>query len=157
MIENDMNQINILFIFLALLLSQQSCDSRSKLRDLNFLIGTWQIENKSTFEQWNLGSNYELIGKSYKMKDGVQIITETLFIKELNGSIIYEATVPNQNEGQSIPFTLNRTITDKASFENIEHDFPKKIQYKLIDKSTLFVNVEGEAGQGFSYQMIKKE
>lgn len=133
-----------------------SC-SENKLSRVDFMIGTWKMEGKEHYENWELSNNKELIGYSYKLKDSQKIITETLSIKILENTIIFEATVPNQNEGKTIPFTLNNEIKDYLSFENIDHDFPKKIQYKRINENEIEVTVVGDEGKGFSYKQLKQK
>ena len=131
--------------------------SKNKLSRVDFIIGTWKIEGKEQYENWELSNNKELIGCSYKFKDSQKIITETLSIKILENTVIFEATVPDQNEGKTIPFTLNNEIKDYLSFENIDHDFPKKIQYKKINENENEVTVLGDEGEGFSYKQLKQK
>lgn len=114
------------------------------------------MEGKEQYENWELSNNKELIGYSYKFKDGQKIITETLAIKILENTVIFEATVPDQNEGKTIPFILNNEIKDYLSFENMDHDFPKKIQYKRINENVIEVTVAGDEGEGFSYRQVKQ-
>ncbi len=130
--------------------------SENKLSRIDFLIGTWKMEGKEQYENWELSNNKELNGYSYKFKDSQKIITETLSIKILENKVIFEATVPDQNEGKTIPFTLNNEIKDYLSFENIDHDFPKKIQYKRINENEIEVTVLGDEGEGFSYKQLKQ-
>lgn len=130
--------------------------SENKLSRVDFIIGTWKMEGKEQYENWELSNKKELIGYSYKLKDSQKIITETLSIKILEHIVIFEATVPDQNEGKTIPFTLNNEITDYLSFENIDHDFPKKIQYKSINENEIEVTVLGDKDEGFSYKQRKQ-
>lgn len=132
-----------------------SCSAQTNFEKLEVLLGTWQVEGKQTFEVWNANSKNEFKGTSYKMKNNSKHITETLLITQNDKDIVYEATVPNQNQGKGISFTLNTKESDKFSFENLEHDFPKKIQYQVISKYKLFVQVLGDNDQGFSYYLIK--
>ena len=73
-----------------------------------------------------------------------------------NNTIVYLATVTDQNEGSRVGFVLNEAIDSCFSFENIEHDFPKKIQYKKISDQELHINVLGEDDKGFSLIMKKR-
>lgn len=130
--------------------------SENRLSRVDFIIGTWKMEGKEQYENWELSNNKELIGYSYKFKDGQKIITETLAIKILENTVIFEATVPDQNEGKTIPFILNNEIKDYLSFENMDHDFPKKIQYKRINENVIEVTVAGDKGEGFSYRQVKQ-
>ena len=97
----------------------------------------------------------KLKGYSFKMTNGQKIITETLLIKEEGKSIVYQATVPDQNEGQTIRFVLNEDSIASYSFENELHDFPKKIQYAKLADNLIFVRVTGQNNEGFSYKMFK--
>ena len=131
--------------------------SENKTSKFYFLVGTWKIEGKEQDEVWKKNKNDELIGHSYRLNNNQKIITETLAIKKIGNHIIYEATVPNQNEGKTIQFTLNREIKSYFSFENDNHDFPKKIQYKKITDDEIEVSVLGDKGKGFSYTQLKQQ
>jgi transcriptional regulator with PAS, ATPase and Fis domain len=118
---------------------------------LDILLGTWKVEGKNVYEVWERNEDNDLVGYSFIMQDKQRKITETLSIKKIGDQIVYEATVPDQNEGKSIQFILNTKIDSLLSFENEMHDFPKKIQYKRIKKNILEVSVLGESGTGFSF------
>ncbi len=125
-------------------------------QDYHFLLGTWKVKDKAQFEYWAQSSPGELIGKSYVVKDGEQRVSETLSISKEADSVIYRATVPTQNAGASIPFTLNTEEEKVLSFENDAHDFPKKIRYTFIADDQVLVEVWGKNEEGFSYLMIKQ-
>ncbi len=96
-------------------------------------------------------------GNSYKIKAGIHVISEYLALNIVHGNLVYTATVVNQNDGKPGSFTLNKSVTKKLSFENPAHDFPKKIQYTKMNESTIFVEVLGYSGKGFSYKMTKSK
>jgi len=126
-----------------------------KQKALDRIVGTWKIEDKESYEYWEKKSDYLYQGYSYKIKDNKKIITEFLSLKSKNGKLIYNATVPDQNNGKTVSFVLNPKITDGLSFENLEHDFPKKIIYNLVNENTITVNVLGEGEKGFSINLTK--
>lgn len=144
------------FVLLAFVLSVNKSFAQLTFKKLDVLKGTWQLEGKQVFETWEQDHNNKLKGSSYKIKDGNKYVTETLLIEQQNTTIVYVATVHNQNEGKGISFILNSNEKDIFSFENLEHDFPKKIQYKIIADNKIFVQVLGENDQGFSYYLIKQ-
>ena len=74
-----------------------------------------------------------------------------------NHQLSGRATVPDQNEGRTIQFTLNTEIKSYFSFENEKHDFPKKIQYKKITDDEIEITVLGDNGKGFSYTQLKQK
>lgn len=127
------------------------------IAELQFLEGTWKVENKKDYETWKKAGDTILEGCSYKIRDEKKITIEYLTIRKVGNKTIYTAKVVNQNGGQPVDFPLNKDVKDKVSFENPNHDFPKKIQYKRIDKTTLFVEVLGEGDKGFSYKMMKQD
>ncbi|WP_099154898.1 DUF6265 family protein [Flavilitoribacter nigricans] len=136
-----------LLIWLGLFLS---C-SAAKTERLDFLTGTWKVSGKEQYEVWEKNGKRGFRGYAYRGTGAEQQITERLEIRLRNGRLVYEATVPDQNEGATIRFSLNEALTDRFSFENAQHDFPKKIQYRLLTADRIEVTVLGEAGKGFSY------
>ena len=120
--------------------------------EVNRIKGTWKVEGKEKFEVWRQ-EGVNLVGESYTINYGERHMLEMLLIKNEDGKIIFEATVPNQNEGATIPFVLNDEKVDVLSFENPEHDFPTQIIYEFINKNRLLIKVQGADGQGFSFYM----
>ncbi|MCR9249953.1 MAG: DUF6265 family protein [bacterium] len=142
--------------FIPIILLVVSCNQAVSQDPVYKLVGEWQVEGKQTFETWELVDG-KLVGEGYKIKDGQKFVSETLSISNESGDWTYSATVPNQNEGRTIPFELNREVADKLSFENLSHDFPKKIQYQFLNKKEIFVSVLGDEDKGFSFKMIKQD
>ena len=132
-----------------------SCSER-KIQDLDFLIGTWQIEGQEQYEFWEASESEGLIGYSYQWIDDKKEVWENLSIKEEGQEIVYRAEVQNQNNGEGILFILNTEIDSCFSFENAEHDFPKKIQYQRISNDSIRVAVLGDTAKDFSYLQIKQ-
>ena len=120
------------------------------------LEGTWQVEGKAQYEAW-WKSDEGLEGKGYKFADGEEKALETLRVYLSEEGYVYEATVSSQNEGAAISFPLNTAVQDTLSFENPDHDFPKKIQYLPLSEDELQVFVKGENGSGFSFRMRKAD
>jgi hypothetical protein len=145
-----------LLVFLSLFALLSSCGTKTEDTSLDFLTGTWKRENMERYEVWEQVSPQELKGYSYKLENGEKIITETLVIRKDKGQFVYEATVPDQNEGKTVPFTLNPAIDSLLSFENASHDFPKKIQYQLLEEGKIKVMVWGEDNKGFSFIQLRQ-
>lgn len=150
---NRYNMRNLIILIFSLFAI--SCQ-QNKISDLECIEGEWKVEGKEKYEVWERVSNSELKGNGYKIKDEKRVITEKVSIKEENGSIVYRATVADQNEGATIGFVLNELVDSCFSFENMDHDFPKKIQYKKISDQELHIKVLGEGDKGFSFVMKKE-
>ncbi|MFH1001223.1 MAG: DUF6265 family protein [Bacteroidota bacterium] len=140
---------------LSLIIFFISC-SENKLNRLDFLVGTWKNSEKGLYEVWEMDENNTLKGYSYTLKNNEKVISEFLRIYKLENSTVYEAKVIHQNEGKAILFALNEKIKSTLSFENNNHDFPKKIQYKRIDINKIEVKVLGDNEQGFSYFYVRQ-
>ncbi|WP_321306943.1 DUF6265 family protein [Marinifilum fragile] len=140
-------------ILILFSISTYSCSSQD-IQFLYFLEGNWQVEGKQQFEKWEVKGN-ELIGMGYQLIDGKMKVLENVAIKPIEGKLVYQATVFNQNQGATIFFPLNESISDYYSFENPKHDFPKKIQYFKLRENRVKVNVLGDNDEGFSFVMIR--
>lgn len=130
--------------------------SQSKWQAIDKLEGTWQVKGKNQFESWKKVAEYEMEGEGYEQKGQKhKTVRETLLISgHPKGAIYFEATVPDQNEGKTIPFVLTKSDRRNLVFENPKHDFPQKIHYQFKGKKRLKVLVS--AGEkGFVVKMIK--
>jgi oligoribonuclease NrnB/cAMP/cGMP phosphodiesterase (DHH superfamily) len=144
----------LIALFAAFLVLSFSTDR--DLEQVKFLEGIWKNENKDTYEVWKKNPDDTMEGYSYKMKAGEKVVSEYLSIKMIDGNLTYQAIVPDQNNGQTISFVLNKAVKDQLSFENLSHDFPKKIQYKSLDAVTILVSVLGDEDKGFQFKAIKQ-
>lgn len=114
-------------------------------------IGTWKMEQGEVFEHWDVLSAESMKGISYRLEGDRMIITEYLDITRQGDDVIYSAVVIGQNDGKGVDFRMSR-VDNTFIFANPDHDFPKKIEYSLINESELFVKVSGN-GREFSYNM----
>lgn len=121
----------------------------------DFLNGTWKTENESQFEHWDLLNETTLKGISYELKEGNIYIIEYLDLQQQNQDLVYTATVVRQNNGKGIAFTHNPKAAD-YSFENLFHDFPRKIIYQPLGDSEILVTVTDGVKKTFSYKMFKQ-
>jgi hypothetical protein len=118
-----------------------------------FLEGTWKIENREVYEVWAITENGQMNGYSFRIREGEEVITEYLELKDRGDYVIYTATVLNQNEGRGIDFTLSRPDSFTWPFENPDHDFPKVIQYQKRSNSEIYIEVSDGMERGFAYLM----
>ena len=145
-----------LSLILCSLFLSLSCTNQSKT-NFDFLAGTWKIKDKGQYDVWVKTSKREFNGYSYKIVENQKSILESIVIKLKGKQVVYEATVPDQNEGETVRFTLNHGDKSCFSFENAMHDFPKKIQYHQISNNELMIRVLGDEGKGFSYTLIRQD
>lgn len=139
-------------IFLILLLNEITF-AQSEFPD--FLHGTWKMENQEVYEHWDKLNENTMKGFSYKVRDKKMIISEYLDISKKENEIIYTATVLYQNQGRGVNFKLTK-IDSTFTFENPDHDFPKRIAYQKLTDTELRVKVSGGEKKSFSYKMRKQ-
>jgi uncharacterized protein YciI len=121
----------------------------------DFLQGTWKMENKEIYEHWDKPNESALKGFSYSLKDGKMTVSEYLEITKINKEINYKATVLDQNQGKEVKFKLTKKDST-YTFENPEHDFPKKIVYQKLNDKEIFVRISDGRQKEFEYKMQKQ-
>jgi len=142
------NGLTLFILFITVIASAQS-----GLPD--FLQGTWKTENKEIYEHWDQPNKSTLKGISYSIKEGKMTVSEYLEITEINKEVNYKATVLNQNQGKEVKFKLTKKDST-YTFENPDHDFPKKIVYQKLNDKEIFVRVSDGRKKEFAYKMQKQ-
>lgn len=131
-----------------------SCSISKKMvvqNEFSWLNGKWKLENSQfeTYEHWSFSKDgTELEGLAYKITNGTRAIKEYLRIHQQKGVVYYEPTVPDQNDGKPVPFEQIKTNEKWVyRFENLKHDFPTYIEYRLLTPTQLEVEVGGHTGR----------
>ena len=153
-----MKKIVILTIFLiagAISAAAQKTDNDVE-RVFGMLQGTWKVDGRESYESWER-SDSVFRGKGYRIRNGAETVTEQLEIKLIDGAVYYLATVANQNNGAAVRFKLTVSGPDVITFENPEHDFPKKIIYRKVNDDELAVQVLGADDKGFSQRFLRQK
>jgi hypothetical protein len=133
--------LTVVLTFLA-----SSCTSGDeKINELSWLLGTWEgiDDNELMFvEVWTKGEGTWMNGKGATITpDGDTLFKEVLKIELVEGTPYYVATVP-ENPGPVL-FKLVESNKSHCVFENLDHDFPQRIEYTLQTNSTLLVRLDG--------------
>lgn len=140
-----MKRIAVLILSATAFIFSSCTSGEEKINQLSWLLGTWEgiDDNELLFvEVWNKGAGTWMDGKGATLTpDGDTLFKETLKIELVEGVPYYVATVP-QNPGPVL-FKLTESSESHCVFENLDHDFPQRIEYTLQSNSTLFVKLEG--------------
>ncbi len=117
------------------------------LNKLNWMLGKWKTESKESlqFEEWHKVSPVKYEGISYKINNSDTIVSEKLLLIIEGENIFYIPTVFDQNNAQPIKFKMSTLERNYVSFENKEHDFPKKIEYLLESRKKIKASVSNES------------
>lgn len=134
----------ILSILLALGFSLPAARADdADLAKLAWLGGCWKNETAEpgSGEHWLPLAGGSLLGIGRTIKGGRTVEFEFLQIRAgEDGRITYFA----QPSGQSpAAFPLLRVSDTEVVFENLEHDFPQRVAYRLEGKTRLAARIEG--------------
>jgi len=144
------------------------CKSNELLQEKNvsvfkWLNGSWTMTEKDGIvtEQWKHVNDSLMEGNSDFVKGDSVIPFETIKIYKKDTSFYYEAKAAGQNNELPVGFRIT-TISDSAfAAENPEHDFPKRITYRLITKDSIHAFIDGglsmpEKKSDFYYSRVKE-
>lgn len=139
-----------------------SDNSKKTFKKLYALEGVWKMKTKqgAICEEWKkINKNY-LQNKGYIINGMDTILTERVALQRSKDDIYYTSIVEDQNNKKPIVFTLTKTESNTFTFENPQHDFPKRIVYKIVTKDSLhaFIDdgIEGsKKRQNFYYKKVK--
>ncbi|HBK46737.1 MAG TPA: hypothetical protein DDZ67_09960 [Xanthomonadaceae bacterium] len=114
-----------------------------RLQPLAWMLGSWQRtglpEGDCGYERWHPdGSGFAGVGA--RLKDGRLVFEERLRLEADSDGVFYVADVAENTH--PVRFRLVAQAGHRAIFENPEHDFPKRIAYRL-DGDVLEVSTSG--------------
>ncbi len=133
-------------------------DSNKTFKKLYTLEGIWKMNTKrgAVCEEWKRMNKNYLQSKGYMIKGKDTIISERITLTNSKEGIFYTSTVEEQNNKQPIGFKMTSSENNMFVFENAQHDFPKRIVYKLIRADSLHAYIDDgtETGkrQNFYYK-----
>lgn len=126
-----------------------------KITQVEWLVGYWERTNakegRSAHERWEKISDTELTGWGVSTQNGDTTFVEKLHIVAMEDGLYYGADVPENPE--VVYFKFTSTSADGFFCENLQHDFPKKIQYELRS-DTLIATTSGN-GKKLVFGFVK--
>lgn len=140
--------------------AQEGAAGTPKITDLAWLAGDWQTPaggSRQTDEHWTVPRGGVMMGMSRTVSGGKMTEFEYLRIVERADGIVYIAHPNARTPGTE--FKLTKASADHATFENPEHDFPKRIIYRRNADGSITSSVdagEGTRGPSFQYQPMRR-
>lgn len=126
----------------AMRADEKAAAPAAKADDLAFMAGSWEMEGPPRIEeQWMKPAGGTLIGMGRVSGDGTTFFFEFLRV-ETRGDGLYYVAQPKG--GPPTAFRLVRLAPGEAVFENLEHDFPKRLIYRKLPDGRLFARTEGD-------------
>jgi hypothetical protein len=129
--------------------------SHAQQKEFGWLIGTWKQKDKLVFESWKVSKDGKTLeGFSYRIKAKDTIVMENIRLIYAGDSFHYIPAV----SGDPAPVDFRITRYNQHSFvaENPQHDFPKVIRYRFVNKNKklLEASIEGN-GKVIPYRFEK--
>lgn len=132
-------------LFLVISLSAFIKGDNSKIfKKLYRLEGTWLMKTKNGFigEEWKKMDKFHLKSRGMFIKGTDTVVSEIVnLVKNTNG-IFFISSVEDQNNKKPISFKLTSSDDNEYVFENPEHDFPKRIVYKLASPDSIHAYID---------------
>jgi hypothetical protein len=128
--------------------------ARAALRDIAWLAGNWSGRAGETEleERWTLPAGGAMLAVSRTIKANRMIGFEFLRIVEREGGLVYIAQPGGRPPTE---FVLTAINGRSVAFENPGHDFPKRIQYSLVEDA-LTATISG-GGKKESYEFRRDD
>lgn len=127
-----------------------------RLPELGWLAGKWERldtrPGETAFEEWSAHAA-GLKGRGVTLRGADTVFVENLSIQQKEGALYYIAEVSHNAE--PTPFKITRITGSGFVCENPDHDFPKKIEYRLEAPDTLKAIISG-GGRSSTFSFRKK-
>lgn len=109
------------------------------------MIGEWQMQTKNghIVESWEIKNDSTFIGKSFMLKaDGSKHILENIELVYRMKEAFYISAVENQNNRKPVKFKLLNYNENSFVAVNNEHDYPKRISYRMYSNDSLHAKID---------------
>lgn len=128
-------------------------EERTTAELLHHLIGEWRdadATDGTVFEErWVQTTDSLLTGRGLVLSGLDTVFVEYLAIAVKDARVIYSATIPSQNGGGAVDFTLTSAQGDSLVFENPGHDFPRRITYAWsVAERNWHIRLTGQGRKG---------
>jgi hypothetical protein len=117
--------------------------AQAVLQSLAWLAGCWQSDDgePGSGEQWMPPAAGTMLGVGRTVAGGATRSFEFMRIHTLaDGRLAFTAYPSGQSPGT---FPLLRASVDEVVFENLQHDFPQRVIYRLDAPGRLAARIEG--------------
>jgi len=137
--------------------------SYDELQKAKWLLGEWEKSDSLGIlkETWINKDDSTFVGQSYYIQNKKDTLhDEQIELVQDGYHLIYKTTVKGENNDASISFQMTKDEDSLLVFENPKHDYPQKIQYKLLKDRSLIAIVSGKQnGKNSSenYTMTRKK
>ncbi len=125
---------------------QEPQDIEQHLADVNWLIGDWEnhTTSRGLNESWSRLNDTVFLGTGTFMDGEDTLSSERIQLEQLGADLFYVPIVSNQNQGMPVRFKMKEKSDKHLLFENLNHDFPQHIGYRLINPDSMVAKISGK-------------
>ncbi len=118
-------------------------ETKKPVDTLHWIAGCWEMNanGRVTTERWSRPTSNLMLGTSQTVKDGKSVAFEFLRVVNNGHGLMYVAK-PSSAKDETAFAAIRMTATEIV-FENLKHDFPQRVIYRLDAKDSLFARIEG--------------
>jgi hypothetical protein len=120
-----------LFIYLSILLFAACSEPKEVSGPFDWLLGTWlrsdDAEGRQTYEDWKKLSNDIYHGHGYTLVGADTVWQERMILSEVEAAWQFKVI----GKDNTVAFAVSAMGKEDFICKNPEHDFPKKISYRL--------------------------
>jgi len=118
----------------------------SSVERLAWLAGCWELrgEKRIVEERWMPPRGGTMHGMGRTVAGGRTVDWEWLRIEERDGRLVFVALPARQAETEFVQVALGDSV---VTFENPEHDFPRRISYRREPDGSIVARIEGGEGE----------
>lgn len=144
--------LTLLLAIVALPVMAQTTDCEP-----DWMIGHWeQAGERSIIQESWIRQDADTIlgfGRTIRAATGRVVAQELLRMVRREDQLVFEAK-PDANPDWT-PFQPTECSGDRLTVENPYHDFPTRLDYRLVAQDTMTVFVSGPDGQGFGLRYVR--
>jgi Domain of unknown function (DUF6265) len=150
----------LVLIALTIFSCKSETKSETQTQNINYdwLVGDWTYTDEMGryVENWEKKDSTTYIGKAYQALNKDTTFAETMVLDAKQVSII----TPGENNNQPVKFQLKKATENSVIWENMSHDFPKRIAYEHTPTDSIIAYIEGDEKENrriyFKMRRMKK-
>ena len=146
-------------VLIVLLLTANASMQTSTLTDLAWMSGSWETvpgAKRQIEEHWTAAAGATMMGMSRTVAGEKTVEFEYLRIEQRADGVYYVAHP--KARCPATDFKLTHASANEAVFENLQHDFPKRIIYRKGTDDSLTASIDGGDGTKtitYAYRRMK--
>jgi hypothetical protein len=140
--------VAVLFVSLTAFVLQTKQHAKDRMQSFRWLLGDWIMKTNdgAITESWKEENKNRFNGQSdFLRKDGILQPFEVIQLVYRKKHYYYIAKAAGQNNEEPVEFKITAFSNRGFIAENPQHDFPKRITYRLINQDSIHAWVDDGA------------